>query len=78
MKTTSISINYNLKWQIIFATQYKFTECGKLINTSTNRMLKRTVNCYSKGYWISKKFYTLDNLRKQIELIPKEKEKLPF
>ena len=71
-----ISISYNLKWRVNFAHNYKFTECGKLINTKTNRVLKKSMIGYSKGYSIKGKFYTLNNLRNYLELIPKQK--LPF
>ena len=40
------------------------------------REIKKTVNGYSIGYWIGKKFYTLENLRKQLVKI--EKLDCPF
>jgi hypothetical protein len=40
------------------------------------REIKKTVNGYSVGYWINKKFYTLENLRKQLVKI--EKLDYPF
>ena len=76
MQTIRVSKNYSLKWQINFAPHYKFTDCKKLINCKTGNEIKKTVNGYSVGYWISKKFYTLDNLRKQLVKI--EKIECPF
>ena len=73
----SISITYNLKWQYKKLTYYKWTTCGKLINTQTGRKIKKTVNGRSIGYWIKGSFVTLNNLRKELELIPK-KEHCPF
>lgn len=55
---------------------YKFTKFEKLINVKTMREIKKTVNGYSVGYWINKKFYTLENLRKQLVKI--EKIDCPF
>ena len=72
----TISINYRLKWQLKFDHKYQWSECGKLFNVSRGRMKKKVLNGSSIGYWIGKQFYTLDNLRLQLELIPKEK--LPF
>lgn len=40
------------------------------------REIKKTVNGYSVGYWINKKFWTLRNLKKHLVKI--EKEICPF
>jgi len=69
----SISINYSLKWRLKDHHNYQWSECGKLFNTKTGRILKKTLVGYSSGYWIGKKFITLNNLRDQLELIPKIK-----
>ena len=55
---------------------YKWSECGKLFNTKTGKQLKKTINSGSKGYWIGKKFITLENLRKQLVKI--EDVEIPF
>ena len=62
----SISVNYRLKWQVKDNPNYRWSECGKLFNIKSGRVLKKTLNGYSKGYWIGKKFITLSNLRKQL------------
>jgi predicted lipoprotein len=72
----TISVNYTLKWQCKFDNKYQWSECGKLFNANTGRMKKKVLNGGSIGYWIGRTFYTVDNLRKEIELIPKNK--LPF
>lgn len=72
----TISIRYALKWQLKGNEKYKWSECGKLFNTNTGRMKKKTVNGGSVGYWIGGNFIILKKLREQLELIPKEK--LPF
>jgi len=68
----SISVNYVLKWQCKFANHYKWSKCGKLFNCQTGKQIKKTLNGGSIGYWIASKFYTLNTLKSQVELIPKE------
>ena len=46
-----------------FSESYKWTTTGQLYNTKTMREIKKTVNGYSVGYWINKKFWTLRNLK---------------
>ena len=72
----TISVNYDLKWQLNFAEEYKFTKNGKCFNTKRNKQIKKVVNCRSIGYCIRGKFYTLTFLRNHIQLIPKSE--LPF
>lgn len=72
----TISVTYELKWQIKNNEKYKWSACKKLFNSQTGRQIKKTMNCRSIGYWIGKKFITLNNLRSQLELI--RKEKIPF
>ena len=38
----------------------------------TGKQIKKTLNGGSVGYWIASKFYTLNALKSQVELIPKE------
>lgn len=73
----TVSVNYNLKWRLKFDHKYQWTECGKLFNVQRGRIKRKVLNGSSIGYWIGVKFYTLTNLRKELELIPKEVE-LPF
>jgi hypothetical protein len=48
-----------------------------LVNLKTNRIINQTLKGGSIGYVIRGKFYSLTNLKNQIELIPTN-EKLPF
>jgi hypothetical protein len=68
----NISVSYDLKWQIKGNDKYRWTYCGKLFNTQTGRLIKKTMNCRSIGYWIGNKFITLTELRSKLELIPKQ------
>lgn len=70
----SKSIVFN--WKLDFTDLYKWTTTGQLYNTKTMREIKKTVNGYSVGYWINKKFWTLRNLKKHLVKI--EKEICPF
>ena len=74
MKTyRNISKNYVLKWQIIGSENYKVSECGKLINCKTDRIIKETVVNYTKGFWIGKRFIKSKTLNKYLEIIPSYK-----
>lgn len=72
----TIAIRYTLKWQIIFAPQYKFTTSGLLINCTNNRVIKKTVNGGQPGYWIKGDWWSLKKLKPELEKI--KYEKLPF
>lgn len=69
----SISINYDLKWQIRNNEKYRWSTCKKLFNVKTGRQIKKTLNCRSIGYWIDRKFITLSKLKNELEIIPKQK-----
>lgn len=68
-----ITVNYIAKWQLKDKPYYKWTTCRKLINCKTNREIKKTTKSGIPGYWIGKEFIKLSELKKQIELIPKER-----
>jgi ABC-type glycerol-3-phosphate transport system permease component len=55
------------KWRFKNYPYIKITSDKKIINTKTGRVLKYTVNGYSKGIWINKKFLT--NINNHIEKI---------
>lgn len=71
-----ISITYKVKWRMINNHKYYWTECGKLINVNSGRVIKKTLKGLTPGYWIGKIFMPLSKLKSNIELIPKEK--IPF
>jgi hypothetical protein len=73
---TTITESIVFKWKLDFANHYKWTTKAKLYNCKTMREIKKTVNGYSVGYWINKKFWTLKVLQKH--LIKIEKENCPF
>lgn len=67
----TITKSINFKWKISFNDSYKWTTDNELYNTKTMRKIKKTVNGYSVGYWIGKKFYTLNKLKKHLVKIKK-------
>jgi len=70
------SNSYVLKYELSFAPQYKWSECGKCFNVKTGREIKKTLNGRSIGYCINGKFKSLSTLRKQLVKI--EGVKCPF
>ena len=68
----SISVNYELKWQIRNNEKYRWSTCKKLFNVKTGRQIKKTLNCRSVGYWIDRNFVTLSKLKFELEIIPKQ------
>jgi hypothetical protein len=72
----SITTTYVLEWELKNNPKYKFTKDSICINTKTNKIIKMVLNGRSKGYWINKKFYSLNTLRK--DLIKIKVNKLPF
>lgn len=63
MYSLSITKHIEIKWLIYGVDNYGFGHDNKLYNLKTGRILKQTINCYSYGYWIGKKFYTLSKLK---------------
>jgi hypothetical protein len=72
----SISVTYTLKYELSFAPNYKWTECGKCFNTRTGRQVKQTLVGGSIGYCINSKFKSLKFLRENLVKI--KHELLPF
>ena len=62
----SISVNYTLKFELSFASNYQWTSCGKCFNIKTGRQIKQVYNNGSIGYSINGKFKSLKYLRTQL------------
>jgi hypothetical protein len=56
------SLNYTIKGQPEY---YKVTECRKVFNCRTGRLLKKCYNNGSIGYWFGKQFIPIKKLRLQ-------------
>ncbi len=61
-----VSITYAYTYQVDFAPEYKFTNCGKCVNTKTGGELKKRYVSRCIGYSIRGKFYSLTKLRKHL------------
>lgn len=66
------TIKYVAKWQLQNNTNYVFTKCGLCYNCKTGRLIKQVLKNQSIGYIINGKFKTLQNLKKQLIVIPKK------
>ncbi len=66
----TLSTNYDLKWQIKNAENYKVSKCGRVINTLTGKEIKKTLNGNSVGFWIKRDFIPIKELRQRLEKIP--------
>jgi len=73
-----IRLYLSCKYRINFAPEYVFTEKPKLcVNLKSGKVISQIMKGGSIGYVIKGKFYSLNKLRDNLELITK-KEKLPF
>ena len=65
----TVENTYVLKWQLKFDNNYKITECKKIINTKTKKIIKETKIGYTIGYWFGKKFVPKTKLNDYVEKI---------
>ena len=68
----NVLCNYKSKWRHKVFHHYVWTECKKLINSKTNKEIKKTIKGYKAGYYINRNFVSLEKLKSEIELIPKQ------
>lgn len=76
MSSISITKVIELTFKIEGIDGYYFGSDKKLYNARTGREIKATLNGRSKGFWIKRKFYSLNKLRPMLRNI--EKESAPF
>lgn len=71
----TISIIYELKWELKSNPIYKFTTCKKLVNCKSGKEIKKTKfgNSSEMGYYIDGKFVKYSELKKDIQKIKTEK-----
>jgi len=63
MYTISISRVIEIRYVINGYEYYGFGNDKKLYNLKTGHEIKRTLNARSVGYWIGKKFYSLNKIK---------------
>ena len=76
MNCITINKVIEIRYEILGIDGYVFCSDRKLYNIRTNREIKMTINCRSKGYWLKRKFYTLNKLKSL--LIRPKNFNLPF
>ncbi len=72
-----LTVNFKVFWRFKEHHNYKVTNCKKIINSKTNKILKQRIKGGQVGFYINKKFYKRKYLNLHIEKIPK-KEYCPF
>ena len=68
-----ITINYIAKWRLKSAPHYWFTQCQKCYNTKSGKLINQILKGSTIGYVINGKFISISNIKKDLELIPKNK-----
>lgn len=76
MNSITITKVIELTWQISGYDYYYFDKDKKLYNAKTDREIKKTLNCRSVGFWLGKKFYSLNRLKPM--LVRPKNYKVPF
>lgn len=62
-------LDLNFIYELKDYSHFKYTDKDVLVNTKTGNIKRLVLNGRSKGYWINKKFYSLNTLRKQLQRI---------
>jgi hypothetical protein len=68
-----ITINYIAKWRLKSAPHYWFTSCQKCYNSKSGKLINQVMKGSTIGYVINSKFVSISNIKKDLELILKEK-----
>lgn len=64
-----INVILKAKWQLKNNPNYKITECKRVVNSKTGKILKYS----QRGYFINGRYYKKKDIRNNVELIPKIK-----
>jgi hypothetical protein len=59
----TITVTYAYKYELSFASHYKWLDDGRCFNTKTGRFIRQVLVGGSIGYVINSKFYSLSYLR---------------
>ena len=70
------SVKYFAKYRLKNNTNYIFSTCGLCFNQKSGKLVRQVTKKYTIGYLIDGKFRSLDRLREELEIIPKNI--LPF
>jgi hypothetical protein len=66
-----IQVSYRVKWQFKEHQHYKISNCKKIINCNTGKIIKCTKSGGSVGYFINRSFFKKSDINTHIEVIPK-------
>lgn len=61
-----INVILKAKWQLKINSTYKVTDCKRVVNSKTGKILKYN----TRGYYIDGKYYKKNDINNMIELIP--------
>ena len=70
------TVKYLAKYRLKNNQHYIFSTCGLCFNKKKGKLVKQITKKYTIGYLIDGKFRSLDRLREELEIIPKNI--LPF
>jgi hypothetical protein len=70
------TVKYLAKYRLKNNQHYIFSTCGLCFNQKSGKLVKQVTKKYTIGYLIDGKFRSLDRLREELEIIPKNI--LPF
>ena len=76
MNTLTISKVIELTYEIEGVSGYAFGKDKNLYNTKRGVMIRKVMNGRAIGYWIGRKFYSLNKLRPLLKRV--EENKCPF
>ena len=65
------TVKYLAKYRLKNNQHYIFSTCGLCFNQKSGKLVKQITKVYTIGYLIDGKFRSLDRLRKELEIIPK-------
>ena len=65
------SVKYRAKYRLKKNNNYIFSTCGLCFNQKSGKLVKQITKGYTIGYLIDGRFKSLDRLRKELEIIPK-------
>jgi hypothetical protein len=72
MRFITITVNYIAKWQLTTAPEYIYTSCQKCYNLKSGKFIKEVLKGSTIGYIIRGKFRSIEQIKKDLEPIPKE------
>ena len=67
------NVKYKAKYRLKNNNNYIFSTCGLCFNQKSGKLVKQITKKYTIGYLIDGKFKSLDRLREELEIIPKNK-----